>query len=101
MFKNITNLKKFYYFHLLQLNTLFGFILLDKYGFKTTGCYGPSMLPTIDRKDNIVLIDCFTHRFLRNPKKGEIICCENPTDKESTLVKRIINTENEYAKFYC
>ena len=75
-------------------------MLTDKYLFKVIGCHGPSMLPTIEIKDNLVVVDCFTTRFLRNPKKGEIVIAENPFKKSATLVKRVLYLENEMAEFY-
>ena len=67
-------------------------MITDKYAFKIIGCHGPSMCPTLDQKDNLLLIDCFTYKFLRNPRKGEIVICDNPYKPGATLVKRIINT---------
>ena len=75
-------------------------MLTDKYGFKVIGCHGPSMLPTIDAKDNLVVVDCFTTRFVRKPKKGEIVISENPFKQNGTLVKRVVFTEGETASFF-
>ncbi len=58
------------------------------------------MLPTIDIKDNLLLLDCFTPRFIRNPRKGEIVVAINPYKSGATLVKRVINTEGEMAEFF-
>ena len=67
-------------------------MITDKYVLKIIGCHGPSMFPTLDQKDNLLLVDCFTNKFLRNPRKGEIVICDNPYKPGATLVKRIINT---------
>ena len=74
--------------------------LTDKYLIKAIGITGPSMLPTLDVKDNLILVDCFTHRFVRDIKKGEIVVCENPTKPNATLVKRVKNVAKETAEFY-
>ena len=74
-------------------------MLTDKYLFKIIGCHGPSMLPTIDAKDNLVFVDCYTTRFIRNPKVGEVVISENPFKKSATLVKRVKFTENQMASF--
>ena len=58
------------------------------------------MLPTFDMKDNLLVVDCATTKFLRNVKKGEIIITENPFKPGATLVKRVVNTEGETAEFY-
>ena len=49
------------------------FFLSEEYICQIVGVKGPSMLPTIDARDNLLFLDCFTTRFLRNPKKGDII----------------------------
>ncbi len=36
---------------------------------------GPSMEPTIDERDNIVFVDCFTAKFIRKPRKNEVVLC--------------------------
>ena len=58
------------------------------------------MLPTFEVNDNLLFVDCFTTRFKRKPKKGEIVVCENPFKESRTLVKRVKNTEGEMAEFY-
>ena len=85
---------------LLVINVYTGMSLADKYAVKVIGCHGPSMLPTIDRSDNLLLVDCFTTRFLRKPRKGEVIIADNPTKPEATVVKRVLFDEGEMAEFY-
>ncbi len=60
---------------------------------------GPSMLPTLDEYNNLVGVDCFTHRFLRNPTKGEVIIAYNPLKPNHNVVKRVKYTEGELAEF--
>ena len=76
------------------------FMLTEYYLCKIVGVKGPSMLPTIDSKDNLVFLDCFTTRFVRKPRKGDIILAENPFKPGYTIVKRVLNVEGEYAEFY-
>ena len=57
------------------------------------------MLPTIDERDNLILLDCFTTRFIRQPRKGEIVLAENPFKPGHTIVKRVLYLEGEYAEF--
>ena len=85
---------------LLVFNVYAGMMLVDKYGFKVIGSHGPSMLPTFDALDNLVLVDTFTTRFIRRPRKGEIVITENPFKPGATLIKRIIHQENEMAEFF-
>ena len=84
---------------LLVFNVYAGMCLFDKYGVRIITCHGPSMVPTIDKSDNIMLVDSFTTTFLREPRKGEIILVDNPF-KDATLVKRVLYTETEMAEFY-
>ena len=80
-FRSASTTSKDFYVSLCLTLQLYGcFSLIDKFGFKFVLCAGPSMLPTIDTKDNIVLLDCFTTKFVRDPKVGEIIQCYNPFD---------------------
>ena len=85
---------------LLVVNVFTGMSLADKYVVKVIGCQGPSMLPTIDRSDNLLVVDCFTTRFVRKPRKGEVIIAENPTKPDATVVKRVLFNEGEMAEFY-
>lgn len=57
------------------------------------------MLPTIDTRDNLIVLDCFTTRFIRNPRKNEIVLAENPFKPGHTIVKRVLYLEGEYADF--
>jgi hypothetical protein len=50
------------------------------------------MLPTIDDRDNLVILDCFTLKFIRSPKVGEVVIAENPFKPGHTLCKRVIQT---------
>ena len=85
----------------MTFNVAIGMYLSDKYLFRTVGCHGPSMMPTFDTRNNLLLVDVFTTQFVRIPRKGEIIITENPFKPGTTLVKRVINTEGEMAEFYC
>ena len=58
------------------------------------------MLPTFDQRDNLLLVDSFTSKFIRSPRKGEIVITENPFKPGATFVKRVAFTENEMATFY-
>jgi signal peptidase I len=58
------------------------------------------MCPTLEMKGNLVLIDCFTSQFVRSPRKGEVIMASNQSKPGHTIIKRVINTEGELAKFY-
>ena len=75
--------------------------LIDRFGFKVYPISGPSMMPTFNVKDDLVLLDCFTHRFLRDPKKGEMVICNNPHKENATLVKRVKFVEGETAVYMC
>jgi signal peptidase I len=63
------------------------------------GVKGPSMLPAIDERDNLLLLDTFTTK-IRSPRRNEIIMAENPFKAQSTIVKRVLFLEGEIAEFY-
>ena len=75
-------------------------MLTEKYAVRIIGCQGPSMEPTMEARDNLLLLDCFTPNFIRWPKRGEIIIAQNPFKPGFTLVKRVLFLEGELAKFY-
>ena len=57
------------------------------------------MLPTIDESNNLLLLDCFTTKFVRYPKKHEVILAENPLKPGHTIVKRVVGLEGEEIEF--
>ena len=77
-----------------------GLMLSEKYTFRFIGVTGPSMMPTLDPRDNLVMLDCFTINFLRGPRHGEVIMAQNPFKPGYTVIKRVLYTEGENAKFY-
>lgn len=76
------------------------FFLSEHYLFRIVGVKGPSMLPTLDSSNNLILLDCLTTRFLRNPKRGEIVLAENPFKEGNTIVKRVLFLDGEEAEVY-
>ena len=58
------------------------------------------MLPTINERDDLVLLDHFTTRLVRWPRKNEIIMAENPFKPGFNIVKRVQYVEGEMAEFY-
>ena len=58
------------------------------------------MLPVFEVNDNLLMVDCFTTRFIRNPRIGEIVITDNPFKPGATLVKRVIKCEGEMVEFY-
>mmetsp|Transcript_22077 Transcript_22077/g.25837 ORF Transcript_22077/g.25837 Transcript_22077/m.25837 type:complete len:164 (+) Transcript_22077:29-520(+) len=77
-----------------------GLMLSEKFTCRFIGVTGPSMCPTLDPRDNLVLLDCFTVSFLRGPRKGEVIMAQNPFKPGYTVIKRVLYTEGEQARFY-
>lgn len=55
----------------------------------TIKCVGPSMLPTLNRDGDIVLLDKITHRF-RQLERGEIVIAKSVSNPRHTVCKRII-----------
>ena len=58
------------------------------------------MMPAIDERDNIVLLDHFTTRLIRHPRRNEVIMAENPFKPGYNIVKRVLYLEGEIAEFY-
>ena len=77
-----------------------GLMLSERYSVRFIGVTGPSMVPTLDFRDNLVMLDCFTVQFLRNPLKGEVIMAHNPFKPGYTVIKRVLYTEGENARFF-
>ena len=77
-------------------------MIADKYTFKVVATQGPSMAPIFDSRNTLVLLDCFTTRFIRRyqPHIGEIVVMQNPFKPGCTIVKRVIALEGEYAEFF-
>ena len=67
---------KFYMVHgCLVFNVISGCMIMDKYLFGVILTSGPSMLPTLNIRNDLVFVDLFTTKFVRDPKKGEIVIC--------------------------
>ena len=92
--------KDFYVSICLMVQLFATLNLSEKYGVKFVGVTGPSMCPTLDATDNLVLVDTFTTSFMRYPKKGEVIMASNPYKPCYTVIKRVLFTEGEVADFY-
>ena len=58
------------------------------------------MMPAIDERDNLVLLDHFTTRLVRWPNRNEVIMAENPFKPGYNIVKRVKFLEGEMAEFY-
>ncbi|DBA02058.1 TPA: LOW QUALITY PROTEIN: hypothetical protein N0F65_000305 [Lagenidium giganteum] len=60
----------------------------------TIKCVGPSMLPTLNRDGDIVLLDKITPRFSRI-RKGEVVIAKSVSNPKHTVCKRVIAEEGE------
>jgi mitochondrial inner membrane protease subunit 1 len=66
------------------------FHVATNYGVNLTYCVGPSMVPTISEKGNLVLIDTFSYRVMNKPyKTGDVVICTCPNDAGKQVCKRI------------
>ena len=57
----------------MTANLYSALMLSEKYTLRFIGVTGPSMVPTLDSRDNLIMVDCFTLNFLRGPHKGEVV----------------------------
>jgi inner membrane protease subunit 1 len=55
----------------------------------TIKCVGPSMLPTLNRDGDIVLLDKLSPRF-RPLQRGEVVIAKSVSNPRHTVCKRII-----------
>ena len=95
-----TNATDFYIAACMTAQLYSGLMLSEKFTCRFIGVTGPSMLPTLESRDNLVMLDCFTVQFVRSPLKGEVIMAQNPFKPGYTVIKRVLYTEGELAKFY-
>lgn len=51
-------------------------------------CVGPSMLPTIGRSGDVVLMWSTANGWI-GPHRGDVVICASPTDPTSTVCKRV------------
>jgi len=57
-------------------------------------------MPTINERDDLLLLDHFTTRLVRWPRREEVIMAENPFKPGYNIVKRVKYLEGEMAEFY-
>uniref|UniRef100_K3X7G5 Mitochondrial inner membrane protease subunit n=1 Tax=Globisporangium ultimum (strain ATCC 200006 / CBS 805.95 / DAOM BR144) TaxID=431595 RepID=K3X7G5_GLOUD len=60
----------------------------------TIKCVGPSMLPTLNRDGDIVLLDKITPHF-RKLGRGEVVIAKSVSNPRHTVCKRIIAMEGD------
>ena len=75
----------------LATRTLKGFVIgycIFEFGIEVTYCTGPSMEPTIQNGDYIVLEKITTLR--KSFKRCDIVVCRSPSDPHSFLCKRLV-----------
>lgn len=67
----------------------FGCVFLFHYAVNVKGCWGPSMLPTLDTRGNAVLISLFHHggRFVQ---RGDLVSYVHPMHRNIRGIKRVI-----------
>ncbi|KAJ0396785.1 hypothetical protein P43SY_007681 [Pythium insidiosum] len=63
-------------------------------GVDTIKCVGPSMLPTLNRDGDIVLVDKLTPR-VRPFERGEVVIAKSVSNPRHTVCKRIIAMEGD------
>jgi signal peptidase I len=56
------------------------------YGYSFSVCVGPSMLPTICEKGDVVFIDHISFTFFeKNYNGGDVVICTSPHDRYNAL----------------
>lgn len=59
------------------------------------GCYGPSMLPTLEIRDDVVMISKL-HAHGRWIKAGDVISFDHPVRQDYSAIKRVIGMPGDY-----
>ena len=92
MNKWMLEMRKYLIHGCMFANTVVLYSLPENYVWSVIGVQGPSMEPTLDRYDNLLLV----LPFLRL-RKDDVIVADNPFKPGYTMVKRIKHTEGEMA----
>ncbi|KAK9688699.1 hypothetical protein RND81_09G004800 [Saponaria officinalis] len=70
----------------------------DTYLFSPSIVYGPSMLPTLNMRGDVVLIDKLSHRF-GNILPGDVVFVKSPQNPSRVLTKRVLGVEGDFVSF--
>ncbi len=66
------------------------------YGYSFSICVGPSMLPTISERGDIVFIDHISYIIFRKDyKRGDVVISVSPNDPHRAVCKRITGIEGD------
>ena len=63
--------------------------VMHNYAVEVTMCLGPSMLPTFNKKGDIVLLEHFS-KFRRKIERGDVVVSKSPTNPRHTVCKRVL-----------
>ncbi|KAL2943408.1 Mitochondrial inner membrane protease subunit 1 [Bienertia sinuspersici] len=74
------------------------FHVTETYLFSPTLVYGPSMLPTLNMRGDVLLIDRVSHRFGRLGI-GDVVLVISPLDPKRILTKRVLGLEGDVVSF--
>ncbi|XP_021773935.1 mitochondrial inner membrane protease subunit 1-like [Chenopodium quinoa] len=74
------------------------FHITETYIFSPTIVYGPSMLPTLNIRGDVLLVDKFSHR-IGNLELGDVVIVKSPQNPRRTLTKRILGMEGDVVSF--
>ncbi|CAO2833274.1 unnamed protein product [Amaranthus hypochondriacus] len=70
----------------------------DTYLFSPILVHGPSMLPTLNMRGDVLMVDRFTHRFGK-VELGDVVLVTSPNNPKRVLTKRVLGLEGDVVSF--
>ncbi|KAM7260630.1 hypothetical protein ACFE04_011303 [Oxalis oulophora] len=71
----------------------------NNYFFSSSLVYGPSMLPTLNKNGDVVLVEHVSHR-LGKVGPGDVVLVKSPVDPRKNLTKRVLAMEGDKVTFF-
>ncbi|XP_057540305.1 mitochondrial ATP-independent inner membrane protease subunit 1a isoform X2 [Amaranthus tricolor] len=70
----------------------------DTYLFSPNLVHGPSMLPTLNMRGDVLMVDRFSHRFGK-VELGDVVLVTSPNNPKKVLTKRVLGLEGDAVSF--
>ncbi|XP_074319665.1 mitochondrial ATP-independent inner membrane protease subunit 1a-like [Silene latifolia] len=70
----------------------------DTYLVSTSIVHGPSMLPTLNMRGDVILMDKLSHRFGK-VNAGDVVFVKSPQNPDRFLTKRVLGLEGDVVSF--
>ncbi|XP_074319224.1 mitochondrial ATP-independent inner membrane protease subunit 1a-like [Silene latifolia] len=70
----------------------------DTYLLSTSIVHGPSMLPTLNMRGDVILMDKLSHRFGK-VEAGDVVFVKSPQNPSRVLTKRVLGLEGDVVSY--